>query len=216
MEEKKETEPSHKKKKIVIPGELITTERKKAGQHVFIENGKIYSNVLGITYPESDTSYVVPLNGVYVPQRDDLIVGIVQQETVKGYVVDINSIYTSYISDDKVREKLQKGSVISAKVDYVNEINEADLFDVRVFYGGEIIQVNPAKVPRMIGKAGSMLTVLKEGTGCSLILGRNGWIWVKGGDTQKLTQAINLIETESHLNNLTTKVERLLKEKKVN
>ncbi len=206
----------HKEKKIVIPGDLIAEGRKKLGQHVFIENGKIYSDALGITYPNSGTAYVVPLSGIYLPQRDDLIVGIVERETIKGYMVDINSIYSCYLSADKCRDRLEKGSIVSAKIDSVNEVNEADLFDVRVFYGGTIIRVVPAKVPRMIGKNGSMLAVLKEGTGSSLLIGRNGWIWSKGGDQKKLAEAINLIESEAHLDNLTVKVEAFLKGKKVN
>jgi len=205
----------HKEKKIVVPGELVTEERKKLGQHVFVENGKIYSDSLGITYPASAVAYVVPLRGNYIPQRDDLILGIVSRETVKGYMVEINSIYPSYLSADKVRDNLQKGSIVSAKVADVNEINEAELFNVRVFYGGEVMQVSPPKVPRMIGKNGSMLSVLKNGTGCNLLVGRNGWLWVKGGDVQLLTEAVKLIESEAHLDNLTVKVEELLKSKKV-
>ena len=206
----------HKKKMIVVPGDLVTEERKKLGQHVFIEDGKVYSDALGITYPDSEIAYVVPLAGVYIPQRDDLIVGIIERETVKGYMVNINSIYPSYLSADKCRDVLQKASVVSAKVDAVNEINEAELFDVRVFYGGEILSVNHSKVPRIIGKNGSMLLVLKEGTGCNLLVGRNGWVWIKGGDVKKLADAIKLIESEAHLDNLTVKVEAFLKGKKVN
>lgn len=216
MEEAKETKAEHKEKKIVVPGELLTEERKKLGQHVFVQNGKVYSDALGITYPSSSVAYVVPLSGRYLPQRDDLLVGIVKQETMKGYMVDINSIYPCYLAADKVRDKLSIGSVISAKVDSVNEMNEADLFDVRVFYGGEVIQVTPSKVPRVIGKNGSMLTVLKEGTGCNLLVGRNGWVWVKGGDSKMLSDALRLIESEAHKDNLTVKVEEFLKEKKVN
>jgi len=209
-------EVEHKEKKIVVPGELITKERKKLGQHVFVENGEVHSDVLGITYPKSSVAYVVPLKGSYIPQRDDLIVGIVSRETVRGYMVDINSVYASYLSGDSVRDRLEKGSIVSAKVSDVNEINEAGLFDVRVFYGGEIISVSPPKVPRIIGKNGSMLSVLKEGTGCNLLVGRNGWVWAKGQNTRLLVDALRLIEREAHKDNLTVKVEEFLKGKKVN
>ena len=211
-----ETNVEHNKKKIVIPGDLVTEERKKLGQHVFIENGKVYADVLGISYPDSSVAYVVPLQGKYIPQGDDLVVGIVSRETVRGYMVSINSIYDSYIPSDAVRDKLKRGSVVSAKVGNVNELNEAELFDVRVFYGGEIISVSPTKVPRIIGKSGSMLSVLKEGTGCNLLVGRNGWVWIKDGDTSLLNDAISLIQAEAHLDNLTVKVEEFLKGKKVN
>ncbi len=214
-EKTQEKKPEHKQKKIVVPGDLITDERKKLGQHVFVENGKVYSDTLGISYPDSSVAYVVPLHGNYIPQRDDLVIGVVSRETVKGYMVNINSIYESYIPEDSVRDRLKRGSIVSAKVGDVNELNEADLFDVRVFYGGEIISVPPTKIPRLIGKNGSMLNVLKNGTGCSLLAGRNGWVWVKGGDAMLLTDAVRLIEKEAHLDNLTTKVEEFLKTKKV-
>ena len=115
-EQKEEVKVEHKKKKIVIPGDLITEERKKLGQHVFIENGKVYSDVLGVTYPESSVAYVVPLHGNYIPQRDDLVVGVVSRETVKGYMVNINSIYQSYIPEDAARDRLKRGSIISSKL----------------------------------------------------------------------------------------------------
>jgi exosome complex component RRP4 len=209
------TKAEHKKKRIVVPGDLLTDERKKIGQHVFVENGKVYSDVLGINYPDSSVAYVVPLHGNYIPQRDDLVVGIVSKETVKGYMVDINSIYESYIPEDAARDRLKRGSIVSAKIGDVDELNEADLFDVRVFYGGEIVSVSPTKIPRVIGKNGSMLNVLKSGTGCSLLAGRNGWVWVKDGDAALLKEALSLIEREAHLDNLTIKVEEFLKSKKV-
>ncbi len=215
MEKEVEVEVEHKQKKVVVPGDLVTEGRKKLGQNVFTENGKVYSEALGIAYPNSDLASVVAFSGRYIPKRGDLLVGIVTRQTVRGYLADINSIYNSYFADDEVRERLERGSVISAKVSEVNEVNEASLFDIRVFYGGEIISVSPAKVPRIVGKNGSMLSVLKEGTGCNLLVGRNGWVWVKDGDAKKLVAAIRLIEAESHLDNLTVKVEEFLKGKKV-
>ena len=77
------------------------------------------------------------------------------------------------------------------------------------------MQINSAKIPRVIGKSGSMLAELKEGTGCSLLVGRNGWIWAKGGDTLLLAKAIDLIEREAHLSNLTNKVAEFLNKNKV-
>ncbi len=212
--EEEAVEVEKKQKKIVIPGDLVTEERKSIGQHVFVENGKVYSDALGITYPDSGAAYVVPLHGRYLPVRDDLIVGIISGETFNSYIVDINSIYRSFVSKDDVRYELKRGGVISAIIRDVNEINEAGLEDIRVFYGGEVIEVSPAKVPRIIGKNGSMLNVLKDGSESNPIVGRNGWVWVKGGNVPLFIEAVELIERESHLSNLTNKVAAFLKEKK--
>ena len=198
-------------KKIVIPGDLVTEERKRTGIHVFVENGKIYSDCLGITDTESATASVIPLQGKYIPHVGDLIVGVVKSEKHSVYEVDINSIYSSYMSKRDIRDKLKQGAIISAKVDSVNEINEASISDVRVFYGGEIIEISPVKVPRLIGKNGSMLDVLKSGTQSSLLIGRNGRVWAKNGDLKLLKIAIKKIEKEAHLGNLTNKMEEFMK-----
>lgn len=202
-------------KRVVVPGDLVTADRKKLGQHVFVENGRVYSDALGLVYTNSEVASVVPLRGKYIPHKFDLVVGVVVSETYYGYVVDINSIYYSYISKELLRNSLKRGVIVSAKVKEANEINEADLEDVRVFYGGEIISVSPVKVPRVIGKNGSMLNELKRGTGCSILVGRNGWIWAKGENTPLLAEAIKIIERESHLSNLTNRIARFLKENRV-
>jgi len=202
-------------KKVVIPGEVVTEERQKIGSHVFVEAGKVYSDCLGLVYPDKEYASVVPLHGRYIPGRGDLIVGIISQETYSGYMVAVNSIYRSYISKDAVRGDLKIGAIVSAKVNGVNEINEADLDDIRVFYGGEIVSMSPVKIPRVIGKSGSMLNELKQGTGCSILVGRNGWIWVKGGNIMLLKQALELIEEQAHMSNLTNKIAEFLKKNKV-
>lgn len=197
-------------KRIVVPGELITEQRKRLGQHVYIREGKIYSDVLGIASEQDDIASVVPLRGQYMPENDDLIVGIVASEKFSGYVVDINSIYPSFVKKAEFREELKRGSIISAKVAFVNELNEAELTGARVFYSGEIVEAAPVKVPRIIGRNGSMLEILKNGTGCSLLVGRNGWIWVKGGNQGLLAKALAKIDREAHLENLTNSVAEFL------
>ena len=201
-------------KKIVIPGDLITEERKRTGNHVFVENGKIYSDVLGITDTDSPVASVIALQGQYVPMMDDLIVGIITSERFAGYGVQINSFYDSFISKKEIRDPLKIGDVVSAKISNVNEVNEVDIANIRIFYGGEIIKISPVKVPRVIGKSGSMMDVLKQGTGSSLLVGRNGLIWIKGGDTALAIKAVRKIEAEAHLGNLTNKIEAFLKENK--
>ncbi len=198
-------------KRIVIPGELVTDKRKRLGTHVYIKEGKIYSDSVGLVNDESEHASVVPLQGKYMPAQDDLVVGIVTGEKFAGYVVDINTFYSSFVSKRELREVLKPGSIISAKVIKVSELNEVDLGNVRVFYGGEIIQASPVKVPRIIGREGSMLNVLKNGTDCSILVGRNGRIWIKGGNIKLLVEAVKKIEMESHLDHLTDKITEFLK-----
>ncbi len=198
-------------KKVVVPGELISEERKKIGENVFVREGKIYSSVLGLTDESSPVAGVVPLEGSYRPAEGDLIVGVVEMETFAGYLVNINTHAWSFLSKESLREPLKPGSIVSAQVARVNEVNEVDLDRPRVFYGGEIIKATPVKVPRIIGKNGSMLNVLKDGTKSSLMVGRNGFVWAKGGNTALLARSLEKIQKEAHHGNLTNSIESFLK-----
>ncbi|HZX33912.1 MAG TPA: KH domain-containing protein [archaeon] len=193
-------------KRVVVPGELVTEERKKLGSHVFISEGKIYSDSIGLVNDEADYASVVPLEGKYMPVSNDLIIGVIVGQRFSVYAVDINSFYASYVSKKEIREILKPGSIISAKIMKVNEMNEADLGNVRTFFGGEIIAVSPVKIPRVIGREGSMLSVLKAGTKCNIIAGKNGLIWAKGGNVELLRKAVSKISKEAHMDNLTQRI----------
>src|SRR3989338_7152269 len=197
-------------KRLVIPGELVTEERKKLGSHVFVREGKIYSDSIGLVNDEADYASVVALEGKYMPQVNDVIIGVIISERFAGYSVDINSFYPSFVSKKELREVLKPGSIISAKIMKVNELNEVDLSSIRLFFGGEIIQVSAVKIPRIIGKEGSMLNTIKDGTGSNIIVGRNGRIWVKGGNVDLLRKAVLKIDKEAHLENLTNRVVEFL------
>ncbi|VVB99770.1 Exosome complex component Rrp4 [uncultured archaeon] len=197
-------------KRIVVPGELVTEERKKLGSHVFVREGKIYSECIGLVNDESDFASVVPLEGRYTPQVGDIVIGIIVGEKFSMYSVDINSFYEAMIMKRDLREVLKPGTIVSAKISKVNELNEVELVQPRMFFGGEIIEISAVKIPRVIGREGSMLNALKDGTGSNLIVGKNGRIWAKGGDTMLFKKAIAKISREAHLDNLTNSVSEFL------
>jgi exosome complex component RRP4 len=79
--------------------------------------------------------------------------------------------------------------------------------------GGQIINVEPSKVPRIIGKKGSMISLLKKFTKCRIFVGQNGRIWLDGDEDgiQKVIDTIKMIENEALSYGLTNKIEDLLK-----
>ncbi len=82
---------------------------------------------------------------------------------------------------------------------------------------GQIMNVTPTKIPRVIGRQGSMISMIKNETGCQIILGLNGIILITGKTpiTEKLAMtAINKIEEESHTSGLTDRITKFLKEEK--
>lgn len=80
------------------------------------------------------------------------------------------------------------------------------------FRGGIIVDITPTKVPRLIGKKGSMINMIKDKTNCKIIVGQNGLVWVKGEeDMEQLTKdIIHMIEAEAHTSGLTNKVKNKL------
>lgn len=201
-------------KRLIIPGELVTEERKKLGSHVFVREGKIYSDSIGLVNDESDFASVVPLEGKYMPRVGDLVIGIIGEEKFSVYMVDVNSFYKTVVSKRDLREPLKAGSVVSAKISKVTELNEIDLQNPRVFFGGQIIDVNPVKIPRIIGREASMLNIIKDGTKSNIIVGRNGRLWAKGGDLELLKKVVQKIQDEAHLENLTNKIQDYLDKNK--
>jgi len=54
--------------------------------------------------------------------------------------------------------------------------------------------------------------MIKHATGCNIIVGQNGWIWISGEpEKEALTEkTIKMIEGHSHLSGLTDKVKEFL------
>lgn len=197
-------------RKIVIPGELVTTERKRLGQNVFLRDGKIFSDSVGFVEETDTTASVVALEGFYNPQPGDVVVGIVASEKFSVYLVDINSFYLSTVSKKELRDPLQPLSIVSAKVIKINELKEIELGNVRVLFGGEVFDVNPIKVPRVIGRNGSMLEILKKWTKANFFVGRNGKIWASNGNLLLLKLAVKMIADRAHEENLTNRIAEFL------
>lgn len=200
-------------REIVVPGEIVSKDRKRLGSNVFIQNGNIVSSVVGVKSDGPDMAGVVALKGKYIPISEDFVVGIVASEKHAGYIVEINSFNQAFLLKDEAVDQLKVGSVITAKVGRVNELKEADLYEARMIYGGEFVSVPCVKIPRVIGKNASMVNTIKELTHALLFVGRNGFIMVKGDDSDIAVEAIRFVEANSHQENLTNTVTEIFAKK---
>ena len=83
---------------------------------------------------------------------------------------------------------------------------------------GIIMKINSNKVPRIIGKEGSMINLIKKESGCNITVGQNGLIWIKGDkieDELFVKKAINFVAKKSFISGLTEEVQKwIVKEKK--
>jgi exosome complex component RRP4 len=84
-------------------------------------------------------------------------------------------------------------------------------------YEGIIFSVNPHKIPRIIGKEGSMIKLIKDETGCNISVGQNGLIWIKGDSIDKeifAKNAVLFVEENATKEGLTDEVTKWLGENK--
>ena len=191
-------------KEIIIPGEKVDGT---ADSYIFKEGNDIYSMVLGVVDKQDNYTKISPLTGKYFPQTEDYVVGVVTDVRRGGYNVDINSPYDAYLAS---RKRYKEGDVVFAKVADVNEVRSVSLSFDRPLMDGELLEISPVKVPRVIGKNNSMVTLLKEKTQSDIYVGRNGRIWMRGGDVVKAQKAIFKIEREAHTDGLTNRITEFL------
>lgn len=215
---------------VVVPGEILATGMDYLpGENTYRENENIYSKVLGLASISSRVIKITPLAGPYVPTVGDKIIARVIDITFSGWRFDTATAYSALLNirDATTRfvKKDEDLSKIMAIGDYavvmIVNVTSQNLIDLTMkepglhkIFGGRIISINSQKVPRVIGKKGSMISLIKDKTGCEITIGQNGLIWIKGSAAGELKAetAIKLIEKKSHLEGLTEKMEKYLGE----
>ena len=215
-------------REAVVPGEKIDSKKgRKLGNGVYQEGELVLSRVMGIPRITEDEMSVVPLSGVYLPNLGDKVIGIISEVEISGWLVDINSPYAAFLPIaeavdefiDMARTDISRyfdgDDIIFCRVSKVtkNKTVQVSLKDPlsRKLHSGIIIKVTPSKIPRIIGKAGSMISLIKDKTKCDIYTGQNGVIWIRGEDKAKAIEAILTIEKESHSIGLTEKIEGMFK-----
>jgi exosome complex component RRP4 len=224
----------YEKKQLVAPGDLLAEGDYVSGDSTYKENGKIYANRLGLVDYNGKIVHVVALKAFYVPAPGDLVIGKIIETTPGGWVIDIKAPHLARLRASDVVERSFKpettdlpsifdvGDLIIAKVidydrtrDPILTVREPGLGKIM---RGQLIEVTPTKIPRVIGRQGSMVGMIKKETGCQLTIGQNGWILISGRspeDERLAIMALRKIEAESHTSGLTDRVtEMIIKERK--
>ncbi len=218
-----------KDKEIVVPGEVLAEGMDYLPSYgVFREQDKIIAMHLGLISISGRVIKLIPLSGRYIPKRDDVILGKIADIGFSGWRVDIGWAFEANLGlKDATSEFIEKradltqyynyGDIIVAQISHISGSKIIDLSmkgpGLRKLKGGKIIEISPSKVPRVIGKQGSMVTLIKEKTNCKIIVGQNGKIWISGVNSESeslATNAIYKIEQESHLDGLTDRIKEFL------
>lgn len=216
-----------KEKEIVAPGDALAEGMEYVpGAFTYRQDDKLYSTRLGVANIAGRVVKVIPLSGKYVPRRGDVVIGEVVDILMSGWRMEINCAYSAILNMKDTSAYINKGEDLSKHIaigDYVSAkitmVSSQKLVDVSLkgpglqkLEGGRIISVNPFKVPRIIGKQGSMVGLLKQKTGCKIVVGQNGFVWVSGAPKSEIEaiETLKFIEENSHISGLTEKVEKLL------
>ncbi len=220
------------KRKYVIPGDLVTTGPFRPEQNVILEGDKIISTTIGISEIYDDSVRVITLTGKYIPKIDDLVIGKVNSHTSLSWELDINSCYVGFLPAqdvfgrdfsahvDELSSKLKTGDLVAARIanfdrtrDPLVTISDRDLGKID---SGDLVKISPSKVPRLIGKRGSMIQMIEMATNAAVTIGQNGWVVVSCETPEgllKAKKAIEMVNEKAHVVNLTDQIKEMLDKK---
>ncbi|MGD8707214.1 MAG: exosome complex RNA-binding protein Rrp4 [Nitrosopumilaceae archaeon] len=220
------------KRKYVIPGDVVTTGPFRPEQNVVLEGNKIISTTIGISEIYDDSVKVISLTGKYIPKINDLVIGKVISHTSLSWELDINSCYVGFLPAqdvfgrdfsahaDELTSKLKAGDLVAARIanfdrtrDPLVTIADRDLGKID---SGDLIKISPSKVPRLIGKRGTMIQTIEAATDAVITIGQNGWVVVSCENPEgllKAKKAIQMVNEQAHVANLTDQVKEMLESK---
>jgi exosome complex component RRP4 len=217
------------RRKYVIPGDKIVDGNFRPLMNVIRIGNSIISTRIGIAEAGRDGIKVIPLSGVYIPRINDIVIGKIIDRSSLSWDVDINSCFSAHLpaqdvfgrdfspARDDMNRELATGDLITARIiafdrtrDPMLTVQDRDLGKIP---RGESLRISATRVPRLIGKRGSMIQTIEQATQTRVIIGQNGVVVVTGRNQDGIdlaVKAIKVVEEEAHTSNLTQRVKVLL------
>jgi len=216
------------KRQIVAPGETIVSGNEfLPGDGAYRDGEDIVANRYGIANIFEKHVRVVPVSGAYYPVRGNTIIGTIVDITFNGWLIDFGGAQNAflpvaevprYVNKNEMAEFLNFGETVIVKVWDVKSRGVDVSMKMRGYgkvEGGMIISVGSNQVPRIIGREGSMVKLIKSATGCDVTVGQNGKVWIAGKNTDDEVNAKKIVEFIADnvlVSGLTESVEGLIKE----
>jgi len=217
-----------KEKEIVVPGEILASGMGYLpSKGSYREGDNVIASRLGMVNVDGKVIRIIPMSGRYQPKAGDVIIGKVIDVLFSGWKLETNTAYAAMLSmKDGSSEYIAKGADLTkyydvgdyAVVKIVN-VTSQNLIDLTMrgpglkkLNGGRVIEVSTHKVPRIIGKQGSMISMIKRATDCRIVVGQNGLVWLDGEPQNELIaiNTIRKIEAEAHISGLTDRIKTYL------
>lgn len=219
------------KKEIVTPGEIIAkADEFLPGDWTMKQGDNVIATRLGIVEKSDKLIKIIPTSGVYIPRRGNTVIAEVKDIVNAGWQVEIGGPYSAFlplrecpgfIETHEMENVYGIGDLIVTKIFNVGRtsIDLTMKSQERGMLGkikdGMVFKVNSHRVPRIIGKEGSMVKLIKDASKCGVTVAQNGIIWITGDNVEdKLfaKKAIEFIINNVTVDGLTEKVEAWLKE----
>ena len=216
-------------KELVTPGDTIYSGNELyPNSGVYEEDDKIISKYIGVVEYGQNSVRVVPMSGRYMPEEGDIVIAEISSVGYNNWRADLNSAYDGMLridvavdeyidlDEDDLTDYFDVGDAIVVEISSVTAGYDVNLSmedkRCRKLRGGRIIEIYHSKVPRVIGKKGTMIKQIKEKTGCKIIVGQNGLVWIQGEKEKLAAKTIRKIEEEAHVEGLTDKISDWLEE----
>ncbi|MBI3859003.1 MAG: S1 RNA-binding domain-containing protein [Thaumarchaeota archaeon] len=215
-------------RKQVIPGDVITRGDFQWGSYIEKRGDEFIALRVGLAEVGREGVKLNPLSGPYLPHPEDQVIGKVVDINGFGWVVDINSSFDGFLpasfvfgrefspSTHDLTTKFGVGDIIGARIESSERSRDPQLSIRGHGFGkidrGEIVKISPTKVPRLIGRRGSMINLISERTGCDVKVGQNGVV-VVSGPPEAVGRAVNVIkmvEEAAHSADLMGRVDQYL------
>tara|TARA_Y100000310_G_scaffold320195_1_gene376361 strand:- start:1729 stop:2451 length:723 start_codon:yes stop_codon:yes gene_type:complete len=211
------------KRTVVVPGEVIVSgDDFLPGEGSRRSGSDIVASRFGLSEQMGKVVRVISIFGAFIPRKNNVIIGRVTDITFSGWLIDVDSAASGFLGLDECPRFINKnemdqflaiGDVVSAKI-YGVKAKGLDLSlkgrGLGKLEGGFIFRIIPSRVPRVIGREGSMISLIKEKTGCQITVGQNGWIWIRGESSDekiRARKAIEFVADKVAVSGLTEKVE---------
>jgi exosome complex component RRP4 len=217
---------------MVLPGDMLYEGRIRTGENTYRSQEQVYATHLGLVNYSPDNVSVVALSTGYNPLVGDVIIGEVIDIDLGEWRIDIGTQSEAVMGIPDAVDRPFRTEYVMTRVLDIGDTLVAKIVDLDrrrtpvlsilgpglgKVYDGFIVRITPSKIPRLIGKKGSMINMIIRETGCRIAIGQNGRILISGPNREReemVVKVINKIELEAHTSGLTNRTQEFLRQLK--
>jgi exosome complex component RRP4 len=197
----------------------------KPGPGTYRTGGKVYASVLGLLSERGPNVSVIPLSGRYIPKPLDVVLGTVTDVQGTFWLLDIGAPRWAplhmtgtpwQVEVNETDRFLRVGDAVVVQVESLDATGRIGVTmngeGLGKLDGGTIVRISPARVPRLVGRNGSMIATIREHTGAEVVVGQNGRVWVGGSPEaiHRVSEVLRIIEENAQRSGLTERIESYL------